>query len=314
MSPSPGWSRRLGASASQEASESVRLAACQSCHTQYDVTDVMEKEISCRCGEKVEIRSLVGMDVGIHRCGSCGAHVASDAQGCDYCGSEIVRDTRKLSLICPECCGRNVENSRFCTGCGVAFSPEHVQVEGVELPCPVCGCLMPTRAVGGVGINECPQCNGIWVPEDRLEALISRAIEAKQSADPELFKDFQPRVKGANPATQKVAYRKCPVCEAFMQRRNFRKSSGVIVDRCREHGTWLDADELEQITGFILTGGRPRAEEYLKQSKTDAEEARAGAAFTKIMAEQRAGPFSRPEPRERGVVSSFLGLLDNLLG
>jgi Zn-finger nucleic acid-binding protein len=275
---------------------------------------VAEKEISCRCGEKVEIRSLVGIDAAIHRCASCGAHVSADAECCDYCASEIVRDTRKLSLICPECCGRNAEASRFCTGCGVAFSPEHVQVEGLELPCPVCGCLMPARAVGGVGINECPQCNGIWIPEDRLEALINRAIDAKRGANPELFKSFQPRVKGGNPAAQKVAYRKCPRCEAFMQRRNFRRSSGVIIDCCREHGTWLDADELEQITGFILSGGRPKAAEYLKQSETDAQKARASAAFARVMAENRAGPFSRQETGERGIVGSFLGLLENLLG
>ena len=37
-------------------------------------------------------------------------------------------------LICPECHGRNCEASRFCTACGVAFSPEPVKVEGYELP------------------------------------------------------------------------------------------------------------------------------------------------------------------------------------
>jgi hypothetical protein len=40
-----------------------------------------------------------------------------------------------------------------------------------------------------------------------------------------------------------------------MQRRNYQKSSGVITDVCNTHGTWLDADELEQIAGFILSGG-----------------------------------------------------------
>ena len=44
-----------------------------------------------------------------------------------------------------------------------------------------------------------------------------------------------------------------------MQRRNFRKASGVIIDRCSAHGTWLDADELEQIAGFILSGRQPAA-------------------------------------------------------
>ena len=50
-------------------------------------------------------------------------------ESCDYCGSEIVRDTGKLSLICPECFGRNEEQSRFCTGCGVAFQPYQVNAE-----------------------------------------------------------------------------------------------------------------------------------------------------------------------------------------
>jgi Zn-finger nucleic acid-binding protein len=292
----------------------VRLAACQNCHTQYDVTNVTDKEITCRCGETVEVRSLVGVEATIHRCGSCGAHIWAQAESCDYCGSEVIRDVRKLSLICPECYGRNAEESRFCTACGVAFSPETVQAEGHELPCPVCGCLMPARAVGGVGINECTECNGLWVPEDRLDVLISRAIEAKQSANPDLLKSFQPRVKGANPAAQKVSYRKCPQCEAFMQRRNFRRSSGVIIDRCFDHGTWLDADELEQITGFILSGGRPKSEQSLNPAAADAQEARAGAAFARVMTEQRSGPFRTQRSSERGVVGSFLGLLDSLLG
>ena len=31
---------------------------------------------------------------------------------------------------------------------------------------------------------------------------------------------------------------------------------GVITDVCHNHGTWLDSDELEQIAGFILSGGQ----------------------------------------------------------
>ena len=40
-----------------------------------------------------------------------------------------------------------------------------------------------------------------------------------------------------------------------MQRRNYRKCSGIILDVCHSHGTWLDADELEQIAGFIVEKG-----------------------------------------------------------
>jgi Zn-finger nucleic acid-binding protein len=77
--------------------------------------------------------------------------------------------------------------------------------------------------------------------------------------------DDGPRNKGANPREQRVLYRKCPVCEAFMRRSNYRKTSGVIIDICNEHGTWLDVDELEAIAGYVISGGRPEADEFLKE-------------------------------------------------
>jgi Zn-finger nucleic acid-binding protein len=277
----------------------VRLVACQNCHTQYDVSDVADDSFDCRCGETVQNERYEAVDAQVHRCGSCGANVADPgAEACSYCGSQIVRDDAKLSLICPECHGRNCEASRFCTACGVAFSPEPVKVEGYELPCPVCGCLMPPRAIGGIGINECGSCNGIWAPADRFDQLINRAIEARKKGE-QLH--HTPRVKGANPAAQRVAYRKCPECEAFMQRRNFRKSSGVIIDICRNHGTWLDADELEQITGFVATGGNPNAEKLLADADRDA----AAAVKRMRMAEFETGGLSRPIHSRSG--GDFLG-------
>ncbi len=242
----------------------MRLIACSSCHTQYDVSNVFEKEIACRCGERIENRELEAVEAQVHRCGSCAAQVAADAVSCGYCGSQLTRDVGKLSLICPECYGRNAEDSRFCTACGVGFHPETVPIEGVELPCPCCGCLMPICQVGGLGINECPQCNGIWVPGEKFDLLVDRSIEARKDLGAAGAASSAPRVKGDNPYTQRVEYRKCPECESFMTRKNFRKTSGVIIDRCRDHGTWLDADELERIAGFVLSGGRPEAERFIK--------------------------------------------------
>ena len=291
----------------------MRLVACASCHTQYDVTDVVEESFPCRCGETVANQPLEPVDAKIYRCGACGAHVRVDAADCQYCGSEIIRDTRKLSLICPECHGRNAEQSRFCTACGVGFTPETVKVEGFELPCPVCGCLMPARSVGGVGINECGSCNGLWAPGKRLDLLINRAIDARRSSDPALLKSFEPRTRGGNPASQRVAYRKCPECEAFMQRRNFRKSSGVIIDCCRKHGTWLDADELEQITGFVLSGGNPVATAMLEETDKAARKAAAGAEFARITGGVE---WSRPMRSTRsggGLAGTLLGVLESIL-
>ena len=289
---------------------SMRLVACQNCHTQFDVTHVAAKTFPCRCGEELENKTQIAVDAAIHRCGSCGAQVGAQAESCDYCSAAIVRDTRKLSLICPECYGRNAESSRFCTACGVGFRPEPVREEGLELPCPCCGCLMPCRQVAGMSVNECPECNGIWAPEDKFDLLVGRAIEARQNATPLQQLRAKPRVKGANPARQRVQYRKCPECEAFMQRRNFQKSSGVIIDRCGDHGTWLDADELEQIAGFILSGGRPGASTQLARDAARDAETRRRAARE---APAPRGAFMTTTRNDAGKAFSILQILTEIL-
>jgi Zn-finger nucleic acid-binding protein len=249
----------------------LRLVACSSCHTQYDVTDVSLEKIPCRCGAEIANVDHSAVDAKIHRCGSCGAIVAADAEGCEYCGSAIECDPGELSLICPECFARCSEQARFCTACGVGFQPQPVQVEGHELPCPDCDVLMPAHQVAGIGVNECRTCNALWVPGDGFERLLARAIEARQNAGPAQQLALSPRVKGANPAAQGIRYRKCPECTGFMLRRNYRKSSGVIIDMCHQHGTWLDADELEQIAGFVLSGGTTSPALVAEEQKAAAE-------------------------------------------
>jgi Zn-finger nucleic acid-binding protein len=142
---------------------------------------------------------------------------------------------------------------------------------------------MPAHTVGGIPVNECTSCGGLWVAGEHFERLVARAIEARRQRGPGAEWVAAPRVKGANPAAQRVAYRRCPVCGVQMLRRNFRRSSGVILDVCGEHGSWLDADELEQITGFILSGGEtsPLLRDLPERPRP---EARAAVEFARIRA------------------------------
>ena len=45
----------------------------------------------------------------------------------------------------------------------------------------------------------------------------------------------------------------------MMNRINFGRVSGTVVDVCRGHGTYLDTGELHQIVSFIHAGGLERA-------------------------------------------------------
>ena len=93
-----------------------------------------------------------------------------------------------------------------------------------------------------------------------------------------------------------------------MQRKNFRRTSGVIIDCCHTHGTWLDADELEQIAGFILSGGLERsleAERDVLRGERGGS-TRAGAEFQRILMERRASSHE--------VKSTLLETFGHLLG
>lgn len=283
----------------------MRLVACKACHAQYDVSDVDEKSIVCRCGGEIEVAELESRDLEIHRCSSCGAHVAVGDSGCDYCGSAIVRDPRLLSLICPECCARNADDARFCGACGVTFDPQPIGIDRLEYPCPVCDCLMPARTIGTIAINECPSCNGLWCPQKGFESLVQKALDAKRGRVTGEI-DFAPRRTGSNPAQQGVQYRKCPECGAFMQRRNFRKTSGVITDRCNTHGTWLDADELEAIAGYLLSGGRPEAERFMRETNAQADAAYRAARHANLAAENGRS-YARTVPMPRRSEGGLLG-------
>jgi Zn-finger nucleic acid-binding protein len=56
-------------------------------------------------------------------------------------------------------------------------------------------------------------------------------------------------------------YRPCAVCGALMNRQNYGRKSGVILDVCRAHGIWFDAGELPRVLGWIRDGGERRAGE-----------------------------------------------------
>jgi Zn-finger nucleic acid-binding protein len=54
-----------------------------------------------------------------------------------------------------------------------------------------------------------------------------------------------------------------------MNRSNFARISGVIIDLCKHHGVWFDANELPKIISFIEEGGLTRSREKEKIALDD---------------------------------------------
>jgi Zn-finger nucleic acid-binding protein len=52
-----------------------------------------------------------------------------------------------------------------------------------------------------------------------------------------------------------------------MNRRNYGRKSGVIVDVCARHGIWFDLHELDRLLRWIREGGEARAEKVQREQE-----------------------------------------------
>jgi Zn-finger nucleic acid-binding protein len=95
---------------------------------------------------------------------------------------------------------------------------------------------------------ECERCDGTWVDAETFEHLCA-------DRDAQAAVVHTRTSRKAVPAGAAIRYRPCPRCAKLMNRVNFGRASGTIVDVCRGHGTFLDRGELHAIVTFIRNGG-----------------------------------------------------------
>jgi Zn-finger nucleic acid-binding protein len=245
----------------------------------------------------------------VRKCGACGAGVEGSARACPYCRAGLIADATRLRLICPECFTRNDEATKFCRHCGVEFRPQPVPAETKELPCPACAEPLTVQAIGGVPVRECARCAGLWVPGEHFDAMVQKAMETAR-ANPTRGLAGARKV-AAQAVTGEVRYRPCPECSQPMHRRNFGRRSGVIIDLCKAHGTWLDADELEQVAQFVVSGALERVErETSEAAVAEAQAARSAAERESWMtARSPEVSFTLGHPASRSLGVFLRGLL-----
>jgi Zn-finger nucleic acid-binding protein len=183
---------------------------------------------------------------------------------CQHCGARLA------TIACPSCFGLMFRASKFCPDCGAAAVPWEETLE--NLLCPGCERPLLRGEVGGTALHQCGKCFGVWLDRDTFER-VCRDTEAK-SLIPGLADTPPPPPV---PEIPKVRYVKCPRCRKLMNRVNFAEHSGVVLDVCREDGTWFDVNELQRIVQFIRDGGLDKARERQK-AELAAERRRAQAA------------------------------------
>ncbi len=230
-----------------------RLIACQECKRQWDVTRYqVGQKLRCVCSHVMEVPRLRSHTPDVHHCEACGAARSDAGSACTYCGATPVADSARMSLICPLCFHRTPKASQFCSTCGESIHATELNAKTGKLTCPRCEKpKLVNRKIGAYFVDECPSCSGMWVEYETFKRLVKQQAARAQ----EEVNGARTGGPSKSSLTEKVAYIKCPDCQKMMNRFNFARVSGVVVDECHEHGAWLDSDELAKIAAYVATGG-----------------------------------------------------------
>jgi hypothetical protein len=97
-----------------------------------------------------------------------------------------------------------------------------------------------------------------------------------------------------------------------MNRVNFGRVSGVIVDQCAVHGTWFDADELPRVIEFVLAGGMEKSRKAeVRDLEERADRARSSAMGAPLLATH--DDDLRRDMRDLRMTGRFLSTIARLL-
>jgi len=263
-----------------------RLLVCSSCRRRYDASAMAVGErLRCRCGATLEVRVEEAHDAAVVRCQSCGGTREEGATSCPYCGSDFTLHDQDLDTMCPSCFARVSRQARFCHHCAAPIFADEVAGNLTERLCPACeSAPLRSRAIQGNGLSalECTRCGGLWLGAEAFARLREATLTAADpSPDPAAIRaDARARRPSGN--ARGPQYRRCPICAVRMNRVNYGKQSGILLDRCPKDGLWFDGDELDAVLRWVHLGGERLAGER------DAREAREKAALARFRVEPMA--------------------------
>ncbi len=164
-------------------------------------------------------------------CSNCGAPMPPNSIICPYCKSRSDVDLKGIHKHTVE----KPESDRICPRCNKPLQTIDLKVGEKFL------------------IERCTNCLGLFFDPGELEALLDKSVSNVFYIDYNQLEEIRNVRRHQD---YPVGYIKCPVCLKLMNRINFGSRSGVIVDKCRDHGIWVDGGELRQLMEWIKAGGQ----------------------------------------------------------
>jgi Zn-finger nucleic acid-binding protein len=202
-------------------------------------------------------------------CVNCGAPLPPKSNVCKYC--KTLNDTDLRSLKGSKSKGGTVD--RRCPRCRIAMQSVRL---GLATP---------------IHIERCTKCHGIFFDPGELEEVLDASVKKVYEVDLERI-DTMLREETPQDDFKAVTYVPCPDCDQFMHRKSYGARSGVIVDRCREHGAWLDGGELTRLLEWSKAGGRKHDRQETVRREADqarAEKSKELFRYSRLEVEKSSG-------------------------
>ncbi len=269
------------------------LQSCPRCARQFDVRHLGPgSRVRCTCDVEFTVEHLRDVRVRARRCTNCGGAVDPAVDSCPYCSAGL--DAAALTgMPCPHCFAWMDEDANHCPKCGTEVAPQALPPIPAGKTCPRCRGDLRIRSLTRFSLVECCDCQGLWLDPDAFDSVCRKA---ERNAHPE--SPFGTRAS-AGTIESTVAYIPCLDCSELMQRRQYRHRSrptGVVLDVCRDHGVWLDAEELERVlTAIRRAGAGPPSDATPRPSLPTR-------------------PYRPREPRETSVLEDVLSVLSYMFG
>lgn len=171
------------------------------------------------------------------RCHSCSAPLPANSNRCRYCCVRNDVDIQgKLDFSI-----ENDYSQRICPECEIPLQTISVQMQQT------------------LEIERCTTCYGLFFDPGEIQLMLQNSVSDELPTHFQLLGNInRDRYQRQN----KIKYLKCPICRVLMNRVNFAKRSGVVIDQCRNHGVWLNNGEITHLMEWKKAGGQQLDNEY----------------------------------------------------
>jgi len=227
-------------------------------------------------------------------CTTCSAPLPAKSSVCEYCGNRNDVDLQGIhqyTVVQPE-------TPRACPRCQEDMQTLDLGLEEKFL------------------IERCEKCLGLFFDNGELSALLDGTVKNVFQIDYQRLNKISQELATVD---RNVSYAKCPVCEQLMNRVSYGKKSGVVVDRCVNHGIWLDGGELRILLEWRKAGGQLFHEKVMADKRKDQEKKKKKLQGQKIMqqgdglgASGNRSTSSFSEMDDSGMLQPLFSLLDRL--